>query len=123
MKPVVIKRGIFFYIFAAAVMFNFPDAATVKKVVHSLPRVGVGTNFGLPQTRYTHTRARSPLWGGPLTLGTTELIIHIVPKTHPLSPHPLSPHPLSPHPLSPHLHNSLQTNTVQFIYLLPSEGG
>uniref|UniRef100_A0A7N8XQ37 Neurobeachin n=1 Tax=Mastacembelus armatus TaxID=205130 RepID=A0A7N8XQ37_9TELE len=34
-----------------AVMFNFPDAATVKKVIHSLPRVGVGTNFGLPQTR------------------------------------------------------------------------
>ncbi|XP_063074295.1 lipopolysaccharide-responsive and beige-like anchor protein isoform X2 [Engraulis encrasicolus] len=34
-----------------AVMFNFPDVATVKKVVHCLPRVGVGTNFGLPQTR------------------------------------------------------------------------
>ncbi|XP_076585380.1 lipopolysaccharide-responsive and beige-like anchor protein isoform X3 [Chaetodon auriga] len=34
-----------------AVMLNFPDASTVKKVVHSLPRVGVGTNFGLPQTR------------------------------------------------------------------------
>ncbi|XP_043092949.1 lipopolysaccharide-responsive and beige-like anchor protein [Puntigrus tetrazona] len=34
-----------------AVMFNFPDTATVKKVVHCLPRVGVGTNFGLPQTR------------------------------------------------------------------------
>ncbi|XP_041839635.1 lipopolysaccharide-responsive and beige-like anchor protein isoform X4 [Melanotaenia boesemani] len=34
-----------------AVMFNFPDTATVKKVVHSLPRVGVGTNLGLPQTR------------------------------------------------------------------------
>uniref|UniRef100_A0A3B3BAU9 Neurobeachin n=1 Tax=Oryzias melastigma TaxID=30732 RepID=A0A3B3BAU9_ORYME len=34
-----------------AVLFNFPDAATVKKVVHCLPRVGVGTNFGLPQTR------------------------------------------------------------------------
>ncbi|KAM9819383.1 lipopolysaccharide-responsive and beige-like anchor protein isoform 2-T2 [Syngnathus typhle] len=34
-----------------AVMFNFPDAATAKKVVHSLPRVGLGTNFGLPQTR------------------------------------------------------------------------
>ncbi|XP_037830524.1 lipopolysaccharide-responsive and beige-like anchor protein isoform X5 [Kryptolebias marmoratus] len=33
------------------VMFNFPDAAIVKKVVHSLPRVGVGTNFGLPLTR------------------------------------------------------------------------
>lgn len=36
----------------AAIMLNFPDAATVKKVVHCLPRVGVGTNFGLPQTRY-----------------------------------------------------------------------
>ncbi|XP_034146944.1 lipopolysaccharide-responsive and beige-like anchor protein isoform X6 [Esox lucius] len=34
-----------------AVMFNFPDAASVKKVIHCLPRVGVGTNFGLPQTR------------------------------------------------------------------------
>uniref|UniRef100_A0A8K9X7K7 LPS responsive beige-like anchor protein n=1 Tax=Oncorhynchus mykiss TaxID=8022 RepID=A0A8K9X7K7_ONCMY len=34
-----------------AVMFNFPDAGTVKKVVQCLPRVGVGTNFGLPQTR------------------------------------------------------------------------
>ncbi|TRY56479.1 hypothetical protein DNTS_026454, partial [Danionella cerebrum] len=37
---------------APAVMFNFPDVATVKKVVHCLPRVGVGTNFGLPQTRF-----------------------------------------------------------------------
>ncbi|KAG7256215.1 hypothetical protein CRUP_012053, partial [Coryphaenoides rupestris] len=34
-----------------AVMFNLPDAATVKKVIHCLPRVGVGTNFGLPQSR------------------------------------------------------------------------
>lgn len=34
-----------------AVMFNFPDAATVRKVVNYLPRVGVGTSFGLPQTR------------------------------------------------------------------------
>ncbi|XP_055452539.1 lipopolysaccharide-responsive and beige-like anchor protein [Psammomys obesus] len=34
-----------------AVMFNFPDSATVRKVVNSLPRVGVGTSFGLPQTR------------------------------------------------------------------------
>ncbi|XP_034044261.1 lipopolysaccharide-responsive and beige-like anchor protein isoform X3 [Thalassophryne amazonica] len=34
-----------------AVMFNFPDASAVKKVVHSLPCVGVGTSFGLPQTR------------------------------------------------------------------------
>ncbi|NXI60361.1 LRBA protein, partial [Chloroceryle aenea] len=34
------------------VMFNFPDQATVKKVVNSLPRVGIGTIFGLPQTRY-----------------------------------------------------------------------
>ncbi|NWS72307.1 LRBA protein, partial [Crotophaga sulcirostris] len=35
-----------------AVMFNFPDQATVKKVVNCLPRVGIGTVFGLPQTRY-----------------------------------------------------------------------
>ncbi|XP_053107967.1 lipopolysaccharide-responsive and beige-like anchor protein isoform X2 [Hemicordylus capensis] len=34
-----------------AVMFNFPDPATVKKVVNCLPRVGIGTCFGLPQTR------------------------------------------------------------------------
>ncbi|XP_047451139.1 neurobeachin isoform X2 [Mugil cephalus] len=34
-----------------SVMFNFPDQATVKKVVHSLPRVGVGTSYGLPQAR------------------------------------------------------------------------
>ncbi|XP_030047517.1 LOW QUALITY PROTEIN: lipopolysaccharide-responsive and beige-like anchor protein [Microcaecilia unicolor] len=34
-----------------AVMFNFPDQSMVKKVVHCLPRVGIGTNFGLPQTR------------------------------------------------------------------------
>ncbi|XP_046699240.1 lipopolysaccharide-responsive and beige-like anchor protein isoform X2 [Silurus meridionalis] len=34
-----------------SVMFNFADAATIKKVVYALPRVGVGTNFGLPQTR------------------------------------------------------------------------
>uniref|UniRef100_A0A8B9FXX8 Lipopolysaccharide-responsive and beige-like anchor protein n=1 Tax=Amazona collaria TaxID=241587 RepID=A0A8B9FXX8_9PSIT len=33
------------------VMFNFPDQATVKKVVNCLPRVGIGTIFGLPQTR------------------------------------------------------------------------
>ncbi|NXI73101.1 LRBA protein, partial [Anseranas semipalmata] len=34
------------------VMFNFPDQATVKKVVNCLPRVGIGAIFGLPQTRY-----------------------------------------------------------------------
>lgn len=34
-----------------AIMFNFPDPATVKKVVNYLPRVGIGTCFGLPQTR------------------------------------------------------------------------
>ncbi|XP_066852828.1 lipopolysaccharide-responsive and beige-like anchor protein isoform X2 [Anser cygnoides] len=33
------------------VMFNFPDQATVKKVVNCLPRVGIGAIFGLPQTR------------------------------------------------------------------------
>ncbi|KAK7925974.1 hypothetical protein WMY93_008284 [Mugilogobius chulae] len=34
-----------------SVMFNFPDPATVKRVVYSLPRVGVGTSYGLPQAR------------------------------------------------------------------------
>ncbi|KAM6178631.1 neurobeachin isoform 2-T2 [Rhynchocyon petersi] len=34
-----------------SVMFNLPDQATVKKVVYSLPRVGVGTSYGLPQAR------------------------------------------------------------------------
>ncbi|KAF7244103.1 Lipopolysaccharide-responsive and beige-like anchor protein, partial [Varanus komodoensis] len=34
-----------------AVMFNFPDSATVKKVVKYLPRVGIGSSYGLPQTR------------------------------------------------------------------------
>uniref|UniRef100_A0A8C5G7W0 Neurobeachin n=1 Tax=Gouania willdenowi TaxID=441366 RepID=A0A8C5G7W0_GOUWI len=34
-----------------SVMFNFPDQATVKKVINSLPRVGVGTSYGLPQAR------------------------------------------------------------------------
>nr|XP_054598625.1 neurobeachin isoform X4 [Nothobranchius furzeri] len=34
-----------------SVMFNFPDQATVKKVVYCLPRVGVGTSYGLPQAR------------------------------------------------------------------------
>ncbi|KAM8808825.1 lipopolysaccharide-responsive and beige-like anchor protein isoform 2-T2 [Eudromia elegans] len=34
-----------------SVMFNFPDQATVKKVVNCLPPVGIGTSFGLPQTR------------------------------------------------------------------------
>ncbi|XP_061683071.1 neurobeachin-like isoform X2 [Syngnathoides biaculeatus] len=34
-----------------SVLFNFLDQATVKKAVHSLPRVGVGTSYGLPQDR------------------------------------------------------------------------
>ncbi|CAH1776878.1 unnamed protein product [Owenia fusiformis] len=36
-----------------AVMFAFPDHATVKKVVNGLPRVGVGVKYGLPQARRT----------------------------------------------------------------------
>ena len=40
-------------LFAAAVMFAFPDQATVKKVINALPRVGVGVKYGLPQTRYS----------------------------------------------------------------------
>nr|XP_023683403.1 lipopolysaccharide-responsive and beige-like anchor protein [Paramormyrops kingsleyae] len=35
-----------------AVMFNFPDAATVKKVVGHLPCVGVGDTYGHPQSRW-----------------------------------------------------------------------
>ncbi|XP_061828501.1 neurobeachin-like isoform X1 [Nerophis lumbriciformis] len=34
-----------------SVLFNFPDQATVKKAVYSLPQVGVGTSYGLPQNR------------------------------------------------------------------------
>ncbi|XP_048826742.1 lipopolysaccharide-responsive and beige-like anchor protein [Brienomyrus brachyistius] len=34
-----------------AVMFNFPDAATVKKIVRHLPCVGVGNTYGHPQSR------------------------------------------------------------------------
>lgn len=36
-------------------MFNFPDQATVKRVVYSLPRVGVGTSYGLPQARWVQS--------------------------------------------------------------------
>lgn len=41
-----------FFFLTASVMFNFPDQATVKKAVNSLPRVGVGTSYGLPQARW-----------------------------------------------------------------------
>lgn len=34
-----------------AVMFSFPDHATVKRVINALPRVGVGVKYGLPQSR------------------------------------------------------------------------
>lgn len=40
------------YCVTAAVMFAFPDQATLKRVVDALPRVGVGVKYGLPQTRY-----------------------------------------------------------------------
>lgn len=39
------------FLFAASIMFAFPDQATVKKVIKALPRVGVGIKYGLPQTR------------------------------------------------------------------------
>lgn len=44
----------YFLLLIASVMFNFPDQATVKNVVHSLPRVGVGTSYGLPQARWVN---------------------------------------------------------------------
>ncbi|XP_071786935.1 neurobeachin-like isoform X3 [Asterias amurensis] len=34
-----------------SVMFNLPNKATVKKVVHALPRVGVGLKYGIPPSR------------------------------------------------------------------------
>ncbi|XP_060594315.1 neurobeachin-like isoform X4 [Ruditapes philippinarum] len=34
-----------------AIMFAFPDHATVKKVISALPRVGVGVKYGLGQSR------------------------------------------------------------------------
>ncbi|XP_053400196.1 neurobeachin-like isoform X2 [Mercenaria mercenaria] len=34
-----------------AIMFSFPDHATVKKVINALPRVGVGVKYGLGQSR------------------------------------------------------------------------
>ncbi|KAK7475305.1 hypothetical protein BaRGS_00033452 [Batillaria attramentaria] len=37
--------------FVTAIMFAFPDHATVKKVIDLLPRVGVGIKYGLPQAR------------------------------------------------------------------------
>ncbi len=35
----------------SAVMFALPDQLVVKQVVNSLPRVGIGVKYGLPQTR------------------------------------------------------------------------
>jgi len=32
-----------------SIMFNFIDNQTVRKIVTSLPRVGIGTGYGLPQ--------------------------------------------------------------------------
>ena len=34
-----------------SIMFAFPDAAAVRKVIKALPRVGVGIKYGIPQTR------------------------------------------------------------------------
>ncbi|XP_071511589.1 neurobeachin-like isoform X5 [Diadema antillarum] len=34
-----------------SVMFSLPNKATVKKVVHALPRVGVGLKYGIPASR------------------------------------------------------------------------
>nr|XP_054755554.1 neurobeachin-like [Lytechinus pictus] len=35
-----------------SVMFNLPNKSTVKKVVHALPRVGVGLKYGIPASRH-----------------------------------------------------------------------
>ncbi|OQV18754.1 Neurobeachin [Hypsibius exemplaris] len=36
----------------SSVMFAFNDHAAVKKVVRALPAVGIGTKYGIPQSRY-----------------------------------------------------------------------
>lgn len=44
-----------YFLFAcltASVMFKFADQQTVRRVVRALPPVGVGTYYGIPQTRY-----------------------------------------------------------------------
>ena len=58
-KPVFFSRNqkiavlhFIMFLLSAAIMFAFPDQATLKKVVNALPRVGVGVKYGLPQTRY-----------------------------------------------------------------------
>lgn len=42
----------FFLCLTASVMFKFVDQQTVRRVVRALPPVGVGTYYGIPQTRY-----------------------------------------------------------------------
>ena len=37
---------------AASILFAFPDAATVKRIVKVLPPVGVGVKYGISQSRY-----------------------------------------------------------------------
>ena len=34
-----------------SIMFDFADSDTVRKIVTLLPRVGIGTGYGLPQVR------------------------------------------------------------------------
>ena len=51
------SHSFFVCVATASVMFNLPDRATVKKAVYSLPRVGVGTSYGLPQDRWVHTHS------------------------------------------------------------------
>ena len=35
-------------------MFNFADSDTMRKIVTLLPRVGIGTGYGLPQVVYPY---------------------------------------------------------------------
>ncbi|KAK3099516.1 hypothetical protein FSP39_005633 [Pinctada imbricata] len=77
-----------------AVMFSFPDHATVKKVINALPRVGVGIKYGLPQARLvlyndfcskgkeghqclTQGRCRNKVWSTP---GQVKKVINALPR-------------------------------------------
>uniref|UniRef100_A0A8C1ZS11 Neurobeachin n=1 Tax=Cyprinus carpio TaxID=7962 RepID=A0A8C1ZS11_CYPCA len=56
-----------------SVMFNFPDQPTVKKVVYSLPCVGVGTSYGLPQARQVSSSSQQLFT--PLLSNNTALLV------------------------------------------------
>ena len=49
---VFVHYNVVSFLLTASVMFKFADQQTVRRVVRALPPVGVGTYYGIPQTRY-----------------------------------------------------------------------